>query len=263
MVYAVFYLPMAAHRSLLADKYHFDDSKVLTPAFRSELMGLICNPSTDLFQSCGWATRSLSARDISSGQLHPSAAYNLNAQAQDATTSLIQGVLDKGVNIREVYVDTIGPPATYQKRLERLFPALNFTVAKKADSLYPCVSAASVCAKVTRDAALDVLWSAWSATSASNEETWGSGYPSDVRCSSWLKRNAHALFGWGNECRFSWGTAKDLLESKNSPCHVEWPESDTENSAFTLSSFFLGANEECQDELAGWYGSKIRADEVF
>ena len=121
-------------------------------------MKKLCTPETDLYRQCGWATRVMSARDISAGMLKPVWAYNLNAQAMDATAELLQRVLDTGVNVKEVYVDTIGAPAVYQRKLERMFPSLQITVAKKADSLYPCVSAASVCAKVTRDAALEVSY---------------------------------------------------------------------------------------------------------
>jgi ribonuclease H2 subunit A len=158
MVYAVFYLPIPVQKSLLTEAYHFDDSKVLTPSVRSDLMEKLCTPNSDLHTQCGWSVTVMSARDISAGMLKPVGVYNLNAQAMDTTMELIKGVMDRGVNVKEVYVDTISDPATYQKKLERSFPTLQITVAKKADSLYPCVSAASVCAKVTRDAALDVAW---------------------------------------------------------------------------------------------------------
>lgn len=263
MVYGLYYLPTTIHRSLLAEKYKFDDSKVLTPAFRSELMEKLCTPETDLYEHGGWAIRSMSAKDISSAMMRPNGMYNLNNQAMDATIDLIQEVLDKGVNIREVYIDTIGRPEVYQKKLEKIFPALSITVAKKADSLYPCVSAASVCAKVTRDAALDVLYSSYAGDDDSGEIAWGSGYPSDARCANWLKYNMDPLFGWGNECRFSWGTAKELLEVKGAPCRVDWPEADEQDDNMKLTGFFMGVDDdEKEDELGGWYGRRV-TEEIF
>ncbi|KAI1139549.1 ribonuclease H2 subunit A [Hypoxylon sp. FL0543] len=270
MVYGVFYLPLAQSDTLLKETHHFDDSKVLTPAVRSALMQALCTPASDLHASCGWAVSCLSARDIGANMLRPStsAAYNLNAQALDATASLIQGVLARGVNVREVYVDTVGPPAAYQAKLARLFPTTKITVAKKADSLYPCVSAASVCAKVTRDAALEVLYEARLRGDGGGdgaeerrregeeeeELSWGSGYPSDARCVAWLRRNMHPVFGWGPECRFSWGTAKDMLETKGG-VKVEWPvDEDDENSR--LTDYFADSNKEKDaDELGTWFGT--------
>ncbi|KAI0874207.1 ribonuclease H2 subunit A [Hypoxylon argillaceum] len=268
MVYGIFYLPLTHSEPLLKTAHHFDDSKVLTPAVRSALMEALCTADTDLHQSCGWAVSSLSARDVAANMLRPAgAAYNLNAQAMDATAALVEGVLARGVNVREVYVDTIGQPAAYQRRLERLFPTLQITVAKKADSLYPCVSAASVCAKVTRDAALEVMYEAWARDGAARRVaeggeddddeplSWGSGYPSDPRCVAWLRQNMHPVFGWGPECRFSWGTAKDMLESKGG-VKVEWP-ADEDESTSRLTDFFAasGEREKDADELGTWFGT--------
>lgn len=261
-MYGLYYLPIPLHRSLLADTHHFDDSKALTPAVRSDLMEKVCSHDSDLYQNCGWATRSMSARDISAAQLKANGSYNLNAQAMDATIDLIQHVLDLGVNVREVYIDTIGPPATYQRKLERIFPALSITVAKKADSLYPCVSAASICAKVTRDAALDVLYTSYAGDHAHGPVAWGSGYPSDARCTNWLKSNMDPLFGWGNECRFSWGTAKEMLEVKGAPCRMDWPEADEATDNMKLTGFLAGAEADDGDELATWYGRRV-TEEVF
>ncbi|KAK5635246.1 hypothetical protein RRF57_010958 [Xylaria bambusicola] len=265
MVYGVFYLPIPQSEPLLKGTHHFDDSKVLTPAVRSSLMESLCTTDTDLHETCGWAISSLSARDIGANMMRPGGAtYNLNAQAMDATAALIQGVMARGVNVREIYVDTIGQPATYQKRLESVFPTVKITVAKKADSLYPCVSAASVCAKVTRDAALEVLYETWvkngkeqstDGDDAGEVLSWGSGYPSDARCVAWLKQNMHPIFGWGPECRFSWGTAKDMLEGKGG-VKVEWPADDDESTS-RLTDFFAasGDKEKDADELGTWFGT--------
>ncbi|TLD25095.1 hypothetical protein PspLS_05741 [Pyricularia sp. CBS 133598] len=277
MVYGVFYLPIPLSDPLLRETHHFDDSKVLTPAVRSSLMESLCTPTLSqsagsLNSTCGWAISSLSARDIGAGMMRPatSAAYNLNAQALDATVSLIQGVMDRGVNVAEIYVDTVGPPAAYQKKLERFFPTAKVTVSKKADSLYPCVSAASVCAKVTRDAALEVLYKnvlseiARAEGGEDEEIGWGSGYPSDARCVGWLKRNMHPVFGWGAECRFSWGTVKDMLEAAKSgsgAVRVDWPVED-DGESHRVTDFFIastggGGDSKGKeaDELGTWFGT--------
>lgn len=274
MVYGLFYLPLELSDPLLRKTHHFDDSKVLTPTVRSNLMEKLCAPSSDLHSQCGWAVDVMSARDIGSNMMKPGSIYNLNAQAMDATIALIQGVYARGVNVKEIYIDTIGNPATYQKKLERVFPAAQVTVAKKADSLYPCVSAASVCAKVTRDAALEVLYESYiqkpaeasdedaeMSGVAKAEESWGSGYPSDGKCTSWLKRNMDPVFGWGSECRFSWGTAKDMLDLKGLAAKVEWPiEDDDETSR--LTDYFGAEEEKDTDELGSWFGKPV-GTEVF
>lgn len=239
MVYSVFYLPSEMHTSLLADTHSFNDSKVLTPQVRSSLMRSLCTPGSDLHRACGWAVRVLSARDISAGMLKPvGSMYNLNAQAMDATIALIQDVLDRGVNLREIYIDTIGKPQIYQQKLERLFPGRHITVATKADRDYPCVSAASVCAKTSRDTALEMCYKKHLPTSANDTEGWGSGYPSDARCVSWLKAHKDPFFGWGNECRFSWGTVKDLLETKD-VVQVTWPKPALDHDVQTMAKFMV------------------------
>ncbi|KOS22137.1 Ribonuclease H2 subunit A [Escovopsis weberi] len=267
MVYAVFFLPADRSDPLLRCAHRFDDSKVLSPAVRASLMQTLCDPASDLHAACGWATAALSARDIAAGMMRPGGPYNLNAQAMDATVQLVQGVIDRGVNVREVYVDTVGPPATYQAKLQRLFPTARVTVAKKADSLYPCVSAASVCAKVTRDAALETLYRARRAAdgcpggggedrAGEDAMAWGCGYPSDAKTVAWLRGNMHPLFGWGTECRFSWGTAKDMLEAKGGGVQIDWPADDDGETA-RLTEFFSGSADQAKQgsELATWFGS--------
>jgi ribonuclease H2 subunit A len=210
MVYAVAYCPISYKETL--QTLSFADSKVLTPQVRSDLLEQLCSPSSDhLFASVGWSTRVMTATDISADMLSPT-PYNLNAQAHDTTIALIRQVISMGVNVREIYVDTVGPEVSYQEKLAGHFPGAIVTVTKKADSKFPIVSAASVCAKVTRDVVLG------------NEEVWGSGYPSDPRTSRWLKGDGmDKVFGWDTEeVRYSWSTARELLEKNKDAVKVNW-----------------------------------------
>lgn len=91
----------------------------------------------------------------------------------DSAVGLIKAALEQKVKVEHVFVDTVGKPEKYQEYLKTLFPNLNITVAKKADSTYPIVSAASICAKVTRDHALKV----WKFPEKIDVKEFGSGYP--------------------------------------------------------------------------------------
>ncbi|RPB00077.1 hypothetical protein L873DRAFT_1843280 [Choiromyces venosus 120613-1] len=265
MVYAVAYCLKSDNPMLREHK--FDGLPFLLPplttklthAFRTHLLQTLTTPSTTLHNNLGWSTISLSPRDISSGMLRSSTSstYNLNAQAFDATTSLITAVLASGVNVKEIYVDTVGTASTYQTRLQKLFPSANVTVCKKADSIYPIVSAASVCAKVTRDAAIGVL--------VPEGKEIGSGYPGDDKTKGWLKRDMDLVFGWEvSMARFSWATARDMFEgggkngsAKGAGVEVVWPE-EGEGAGQTLTGLWGAAAG--GKGPAGWYGRSVHRE---
>lgn len=212
MVYGVAYC-LESYEDLLKSKYGFADSKVLKDSVRQNLLQLLHDESHELHNNVGWATRTMTAKDISNGMLRSVAGpgpYNLNEQAHDTTIQLIKEVLAKGVNLKAVFVDTVGPPASYQAKLKRFFPDIDVTVTKKADSLFPIVSAASVAAKVTRD--LNLHWYNDNMEHLKGKHL-GSGYPSDPNTSRWLNDSVDPVFGWTHGLlRFSWQTAKDSLE---------------------------------------------------
>lgn len=137
-------------------------------------------------------------------------------------------------------MDTVGPPESYQRKLSEKFPGILIKVAKKADSLYPCVSAASICAKVTRDGILKNWVFAEKGMENISREM-GSGYPSgnvkfyflpldklvlifncyaDPNTVNWLKKTIDPVFGYPNIIRFSWGTCEKLLDTDG--VSVEW-----------------------------------------
>ena len=80
----------------------------------------------------------------------------------------------------QVYVDALGTTTTYEKYLSSLFPGISFTVTTKADSKFKIVGAASVAAKVTRDACIEG-WHFEETDGQTDQLPWGSelgsGYP--------------------------------------------------------------------------------------
>lgn len=208
MVYGIVYCAEACHDELKS--LGVDDSKVLSEAKRDEMARIILE-HPDKF---GWAVHSLSPQYISRG-MNRRGKYNLNSISHDTAIGLIREAIERGVNVTKVFVDTVGPPEKYQAKLEALFPDIFFTVAKKADSLFPCVSAASIMAKTTRDRALkEWPFPEGTLTHAQTQAGWGSGYPGDPMTKKFLQDNIDPVFGFPSVVRFSWKTAANLLETK-------------------------------------------------
>lgn len=254
MVYGISYCLTSYENEL--KKYGFADSKTLTEQKRTSLLQEMCTPGSELIENVGWATRSMSALDISAGMLRSRNAgnYNLNEQAHDATMNLIQEVLDLGVNLKEIFVDTVGPPVSYQAKLQKRFPQLKIRVEKKADALFPVVSAASICAKVTRDFSLNMS----KRELYSTETQWGSGYPSDPNTKRWLNSSVDKIFGWSQVVRFSWGTAKEAL-IKNDGVDMEWEEDNEKVDYGDVTGMFSQKKTglEAMPVSSLWYGKHI------
>lgn len=232
MVYSAAYCSVEFGKNILP-KCEFADSKKLTEPKRWELMKRICDFEVeDLSSNLGYAITSLTALDISSCMLRPSnLVINLNEQAHSATIELIKGIIKKlkqevseNVIIEGVYIDTVGPPASYTKKLRQFFSVddiRDIRVEKKADATYPIVSAASVVAKVTRDWFIECSSKEASANSE-EPENWGSGYPSDPRTSYWINNKLDPWFGWDLNIRYSWGTAKDAMTKSKISIEMRW-----------------------------------------
>lgn len=275
LVYGIAYCPIAYQDDL--KQIGFADSKALTAERRDTLLSALIDHNENL----GWSVRVMSPQDISAGMLRRR-PINLNAQSSAATVSLIAGVLDKGVDVTEIYVDTVGDPKSYSRLLSSHFPRhphIKWTVTSKADAIYPIVGAASIAAKVTRDRCIEgwkyaeqrsipttasaslekesakVLGDATNqqnSTQSSMQENgkkrkaeteaataqdgvWdqlgalGSGYPGDPNTVAFLKRTLDPVFGWPGIVRFSWATAKTMLEEK-----VKLPTSKAESTTPAL-----------------------------
>mmetsp|Transcript_215 Transcript_215/g.574 ORF Transcript_215/g.574 Transcript_215/m.574 type:complete len:347 (-) Transcript_215:33-1073(-) len=200
MTFGTCYWALDDDAAIERDQKAIDDSKQLSEEQRSKLFRRIREDAR-----MGWAVEVVSAARLSAEMLRQKPT-SLNAISFDATCRLIRRVLDRGVDVVEAYVDTVGDPDTYRDRLNRAFDGrVAFTVAKKADALYKCTGAASICAKVARDESLD----AWVFEEPGVvDRGFGSGYPSDDVCKQWLRRTVHPVFGYPTLCRFSWAPAK-------------------------------------------------------
>ncbi len=127
----------------------FADSKALNEAKRDALFDALRGDA-----ALGYAVEVIPPAALSAAMLRRS-PVSLNAVSHASAANLLRAVLALGVRVTRVFVDTVGDPGAYQAKLSRAFgPGIAFTVCPKADALYPCVSAASIAAKVTRDRVL-------------------------------------------------------------------------------------------------------------
>ena len=206
MVYAAAFWPKREQDRLA--RAGFDDSKKLSEADRERLFQeLRRDPAV------GYAVCSISARELSRQMLRAS-PVSLNKVAHDATVEMLSRVLRAGVAVREVYVDAVGDSDSYARVLSAAIPQCKFTVCPKADSLFKCVSAASIVAKVTRDAQLRDWVFEERGPGARESKDWGCGYPGDEKTKRWLADNVDPVFGFPSVVRMSWATARTILEGR-------------------------------------------------
>jgi ribonuclease H2 subunit A len=150
----------------------------------------------------------------------------------DAALELIQLVLDQGVNVKQIFVDTVGDPDKYANKIRFRFPKIKITVSKKADSLFSVVSASSICAKVVRDQIVQT-WKINEFEEDKQTIEYGSGYPGgmninkrmrfyfffisnniDPQTKRFLNEYIDQIFGFPKFVRFSWSTASIIIENK-------------------------------------------------
>ncbi|VDN97479.1 unnamed protein product [Rodentolepis nana] len=141
MLYACAIAPVSRNASL--KEMGLTDSKQLTEVKREDLL-------KEMLKESDWVAytiHAISPMEITEKMLS-SQKISLNVISQNSAIGLIRSALDQGVNLKEVYVDTVGKAEIYQKYLSSIFPHLKIVVESKADATYPIVSAASIFAKV-------------------------------------------------------------------------------------------------------------------
>jgi len=220
----------------------FTDSKQLSANNRSSLFSKI-----ESCQHMGFVLHVLHASEISRNMLRAD-PYNLNAMSHDSAMQMIQAVLDAGVTIDTAYIDTVGLPDSYRRKLEQEFNQgqghdIKFVVEKKADANYAPCSAASVVAKVSRDSIIDQwTYSEEKFGLLDCDAKYGSGYPSDPACKAWMERNARVdpVFMFPDFVRFSWAPSRKAVEDFGAK--VEWQaevEDEKEDASQMKMNAFL------------------------
>lgn len=240
MVYGIAFCPV--NKTDLLEKLQCDDSKALTEEKRDDIFSNICKETNYI----GWAVEVISPNVICNSMFRRS-KHSLNEVSMDAAIKLIRTVADAGVDITHIFVDTVGPPEKYQAYLSGLFPKYKITVAKKADSTYPIVSAASICAKVVRDHALQT-WNFVEGLDLTHRD-FGSGYPNDPVTKKFLSNVWDPVFGFPQLVRFSWSTAGAILDEH--AYHVDWEDVEDNKPAVrskSIKSFFSSTKQKSTKE---------------
>ena len=135
MVYGLAYWSVDAANRIPTS---FNDSKQLSEQQRERIWEEILE-----HKDIGFAFKALLPNEISRNMLRSPTPYNLNEQSHDTAMMLIRK-LQPHHTIQACFIDTVGNPDHYKRKLEREFPGIEFTVESKADAKYAPCSAASV-----------------------------------------------------------------------------------------------------------------------
>lgn len=150
------------------------DSKMLTPQAREKLY-------PQLIKMGDYAVVEYTAEKITTLMRRKVSLNTMEAAMVAEALSLLRE------RPLKVYVDSPDPePRKFERRIRMYFDHdIEFVCENKADSTYPCVSAASVVAKVLRDGQIERL----------HKEIgdFGSGYTHDPRTIAFLDKNFHRL----------------------------------------------------------------------
>ncbi|XP_052740953.1 ribonuclease H2 subunit A isoform X2 [Bicyclus anynana] len=259
MVYGVAYCPLSQKEVL--QSLGCADSKALTEEKRDDIL-LRMLTEEKACNNVGWIAEVISPNYISNS-MYRRAKHSLNEVSMNSAISLIKKVIEEGANIAEVYVDTVGPPEKYQAKLSDIFPGIKITVAKKADSIYPIVSAASIVAKVTRDHALKV-WQFQEGLQMDHTQ-FGSGYPGDPLTKKFIREQIDHVFGYPSLVRFSWSTAELMLQEKAAKCTFEEVDDEGKKKPNTksISTFFSPKNEKKRKRHKFFEERHLTVDNAF
>ncbi|KAH9285754.1 Ribonuclease H2 subunit A [Echinococcus granulosus] len=214
MLYACAVAPLGKNPAL--KEMGLADSKQLTEGKREELLKQMLNEGDWI----AYTIHAISPMEITEKMLS-SQKISLNVISQNAAIGLIRSAINQGVNLKEVYVDTVGKAGVYQAYLSSIFPELKIVVESKADATYPIVSAASIYAKVTRDRLLS-RWPKEGRGPVSPGTPIGSGYPGDPATKQYLQICMDPILGFPPLVRSSWATAQTLLGERG--VRVVWED---------------------------------------
>lgn len=225
MVYGICYCP-ASQTDTLAS-LGFADSKELKQSTRDKLLQTLIQQSDMI----GRGVEILSPNYISNCMLARD-RINLNLLSHNTAIRMIRRLLERGVNISKVILDTVGDAKSYENKLNKEFEGkLKIEVHIKADSKFPIVGAASICAKVVRDWCVE-NWVFREKVDFTSKL--GSGYTGDPKTKAWLTENMDTVFGYPNIVRFGWSTCRKKLEKAYL---VDWEDEEDDDNP-KLESFF-------------------------